>query len=149
MSSEHTVVVREVPIEKAVEVTKTINEFDAPYDKTYFEDRYQGRDRLVIVGYIDEQPVGYIVGYDRDQDGSFYCWMAAVNPKFRRLGVLTALMNYENNWARAHGYKMLRIKTRNNRREMLANLVKNGFLFTEVSPQPDVRDNRISLELPF
>ncbi len=90
------ITVRAVPIEQAVAVNQTIAEFDAPYSKEYFEDRYQNREHLIVVGYVNEQPAGYIVGYDRDQDGSFYCWMAGVNPRYRRKGVLTALMNYES-----------------------------------------------------
>jgi ribosomal protein S18 acetylase RimI-like enzyme len=142
----NTIVVREAPIEEAVEVNKTIGEFDAAYQKSYFEERYEGRKHLILVGYINDQRAGYVVGYDRDQDGSFYCWMAGVDPKFRRQRVLTSLMEYQSNWAKAHGYASLKIKTRNNRREMLSNLVKQGFLFTNVVAQPEIQDNRISLE---
>ncbi len=138
--------VREAPIEAVVKVNQTIAEFDAPYPKEYFEQRYGDRPHLIIVGYIDEQPAGYLVGYERDQDGSFYCWMAGVNPAYRRRGVLSALMEYESVWAKRQGYDKVKIKTRNNRREMLANLIKRGFLVTEVVPADDINDNRISLE---
>src|SRR5471030_21237 len=120
-----TVEVKEVSIDTAVEVNKTIVEFDAHYPKSYFEDRYQGHAHLIIVG------------YDHDQDGSFYCWMAGVNPNYRRQGVLSALMRYQAAWAKQHGYTTIKIKTRNNRREMLASLVKHGFLFTEVVTAAD------------
>ena len=143
------VLVREVPIEVAVQISGTVKEFDPPYSKANFEDRYKDREHLIIAGYVENQPAGYIIGYDRDQDGSFYCWMAGVNPRYRRKGVLTALMNYESDWAKSHGYTKLKITTRNNRREMLANLVSKGFLFTDVTPRPDPTDNRISLEKPL
>ena len=137
---------KEVPIEEAVKVNATIVEFDAPYQKDYFEDRYKGKDKLIIVAYVDDLPAGYIVGYDKFGDRSFYCWMAGVNPKFRKLGLLKAMMDYEDKWAKEKGYNKIKIKTRNNRREMLAYLVKYGFSFTEVVQHPNIDDNRILLE---
>lgn len=127
-------------------MNETIVEFDKPYDKKYFEDRYQNLDRLILVAYIKDFPVGYTVSYDRDKDGSFYCWMAGVNPKFRRLGILNKLMEYQYHWAKNHKYKKIKIKTRNNRREMLSFLIKSEFNFTEVKPWDNIKDNRILLE---
>lgn len=72
--------------------------------------------------------------------------MAGVNPLFRRRGVLRAMMNYLVVWMREHGYQTLRIKTRNNRREMLSFLVREGFMFTEVVSEPHIEDNRVSAE---
>ena len=140
------ITIKEVPIEEAVKVNATIVEFDAPYQKDYFEDRYKDKDKLIIVAYVDDQPAGYIVGYNKFEDGSFYCWMAGVNPKFRKLGLLKTMMDYEDKWAKEKGYNKIRIKTRNNRREMLAYLVKYGFFFTEVNQHPNIDDNRILLE---
>ena len=140
------ITIKEVPIEEVVKVNATIVEFDAPYQKDYFENRYKDKNKLIIVAYVDDQPAGYIVGYDKFRDGSFYCWMAGVNPKFRKLGLLKAMMDYEDKWAKEKGYNKIKIKTRNNRREMLAYLVKYGFFFTEVVQQPNIDDNRILLE---
>ncbi len=142
---QNQVVVREVPIEEAVRVSSTIVEFDEVYQRDYFESRYKDKQKLIIVAYVDDQPAGYIVGYDEYHDGSFYCWMAGVDPKFRKRGVLKALMDYEDNWARKNGYNKIRIKTRNNRREMLSYLVRYGFSFIEVEPYPNIADNRIHL----
>ena len=142
-----TITIREVPIEQVVEITKSIVEFDQAFSKDYFEKRYQNQRHLIIAGFVHDQPAGYIVAYDRDHDGSLYCWMAGVIPAFRRLGVLSKLMDYQSHWAKSAGYTKIKIKTRNNRREMLANVVKRGFMVTQVKTQPDVRDNRIELEI--
>jgi ribosomal protein S18 acetylase RimI-like enzyme len=101
---------------------------------------------LQIVAYVDDVPSGFLVGYDHWGDKTFYVWMAGVIPKYRHQGVLKELMNYQTDWSRFRGYHKLRIKTRNNRREMLGYLIKNDFNFVEVEPQPDVMDNRILLE---
>jgi GNAT superfamily N-acetyltransferase len=138
--------VKEVPIEEAVKVSQTIVEFDKKFEKDYFEQRYQGKEHLIIVGYLNNIPAGFIVGYNRDDDGSFYCWMVGTNPKFRCKGVLTVLMNYEEKWAKEKGYKKIRIKTRNTMRNMLANLVSKGFLFLEVETREPLIENRILLE---
>lgn len=143
--TDQIIIIKEVPIDEAVRVSATIIEFDEVYNREYFESRYKNGKKLIIVAYIDNQPAGYIVGYDKYQDGSFYCWMAGVNPNFRKRGVLKALMDYEDNWARTNGYSKLRIKTRNNRREMLSYLVRYGFLFLEIEKQSDISDNRIHL----
>ena len=140
------ITIKQTPIEEAVKVTKTIVEFDALFEKGYFENRYKDKEKLIIVAYIDNQPAGYIVGYDKYSDGSFYCWMAGVNPEYRKKGVLKALMDYLDNWARQKGYKKIKIKTRNTQREMLSYLVKYNFLFTEIDKRPVAKDNRVLLE---
>ena len=140
-----TVVVHRVDIDTVVDINETIPEFN-PYPRTYFEERLHNKKSLVIAAYISDHPVGYLVGYDRFNDGSFYCWMAGVNPAYRRKGVLKALMGYQEAWARAQGYNKIKIKTRNRLREMLVYLVTDGFSFVEVVQHPDIKDNRILLE---
>ena len=144
---KNNIVVREVPIDEAVKVNRNVIEFDGKDTKAEdFERRYQDKDKLIIVAYYENIPIGYIIGYDRDNDGSFYCWMAGVDNNYRRLGALTALMNYQMDWAKKKGYNKLKIRTRNNRREMLSFLVKNGFNFVSVENREDITENRINLE---
>lgn len=141
------IIVKEVSIEEAVKVNRNVIEFDGKdTTKEDFEKRYVGKDNLIIVAYYKNIPIGYIIGYDRDNDGSFYCWMAGVDNNYRRLGALTALMNYQMNWAKNKGYTKLKIRTRNNRREMLGFLVKNGFNFVSVEQRDNITENRINLE---
>ncbi len=140
------IIIKEVPIEEVLKVNATIVEFDAPCQKKYFEKRYKDKEKIIIVAYINNQPAGYIVGYDEFEDGSFYCWMTGVNPNFRKKGVLKALMDYEDKWAKEKGYNKIKIKTRNNLREMLSYLLKYGFFFTKVVQYPNINDNRIFLE---
>jgi len=140
------IIIKEVPIEEAVKVNATVVEFGPPLKKEYFEERYKDKEKLIIMAYINNQPAGYVVGYDAFDDGSFYCWMTGVNPDFRRRGVLKALMNYEDKWAKENGYNKIRIKTLNIRREMLSFLVKHGYFFTDIEKHHDVEENKIFLE---
>lgn len=144
---KNNIIVKEVSIEEAVKVNRNVIEFDGKDTKAEdFERRYQDKDKLIIVAYYENVPIGYIIGYDRDNDGSFYCWMAGVDNNYRRLGALTSLMNYQMDWAKKKGYNKLKIRTRNNRREMLSFLVKNGFNFVSVENKEDITENRINLE---
>ena len=144
---KNNIIVKEVPIDEAVKVNRNVIEFDGKDTKAEdFERRYQDKDKLIIVAYYENVPIGYIIGYDRDNDGSFYCWMAGVDNNYRRLGALTSLMNYQMDWAKKKGYNKLKIRTRNNRREMLSFLVKNGFNFVSVENREDITENRINLE---
>lgn len=140
--------VKEVEIEEALKVHKNVLEFDdLNPKKDFFENRYKDKEKLIIVAYYNNIPIGYIVGYDKtEENNSFYCWMAGVDINYRRLGALTALMKYQIEWAKSKGYKKITIKTRNNRREMLNFLVKNNFYFTSIETQENIKDYRINLE---
>lgn len=106
------ITIREDSIEVAIKVNATIPEFDASYDKTYFEDRYKDKESLILVAYAGNDPAGYMVSYDKNHDGSFYCWMTGVNPHFRRMGILNKMMQYLNDWAKSHGYNKITIKNK-------------------------------------
>ena len=108
--------------------------------------KYGDKEHLIIIASYDNQPAGYLIGYDKFGDDSFYCWMAGVDNNFRKKGILKALTDYQDKWAKSKGYNKIKIKTRNNRREMLSYLVKYGFLFTEVIEYPKIEENRILLE---
>ena len=140
--------IKEVDIKEAIKVHKNIKEFnETKPEKEYFENRYRDREKLIIVAYYNNVPAGYIIGYDKFQDGkNFYCWMAGVDSKFRKLGILTKMMQYQENWAKQKKYNIIKIKTRNNRREMLSFLVKHNFNFLSVEKRDNIQDNRINLQ---
>lgn len=138
--------IKETSFDEIVQVSSLIPEFDEDYITKSFKERWTWKETLILSAYADWPPVGYLVWYDRYQDSSFYCWMTGVAPRFRQQGILTALMNYQDQWAKDHGYIMVKIKTRNTRREMLAYLVKQGFNFIEVISQDSVEENRILLQ---
>ena len=150
MNESNKIVVREVAIEEVIKVNQNIPEFNemgTEAVKENFEKRYQNREKLIIVAYYQENPIGYVIGYEeiKGDKQNFYCWMAGVDYNYRKMGALTQLMNYQMEWVKKKEYQNLTIKTRNNRREMLHFLVKNGFYFTKVEEQEKIEDNRIYL----
>jgi ribosomal protein S18 acetylase RimI-like enzyme len=144
--TEKEIIIKEDTIESVLPVNATITEFDEPNTKAFFEERYGDRTKLILVAYVDDQPAGYLVSYDKDQDGSLYCWMTGVDPRFRRIGVLKKLMQSLFDWAKERGYQKITIKTRNKLKEMLAYLIGAGFDITEVQIMTSIEENRIFLE---
>ncbi len=140
------ITVRQAPLEAVLEVHAQVPEFHGGQARDEFESRLAGKKSLLAVAFEGENPIGYMVSYEHRDPDAFYCWMAGVRPEHRRHGVLSRLMVYLEEWTRKEGYKKMVIKTRNNRREMLAFLVKTGFQFTHVEPRGTVAENRILLE---
>ncbi len=140
------IVIKEVSIDEVVKLTPTIIEFWESYQKNYFEDRYNDKCKLIIIARYNNAPAWYIVWYDKFWDNSFYCWMAWVDPKFRRKWILSLMMDYVDNWATQKWFSKIKITTRNNRRNMISYLVKNNFYFTWVDNFQNIEDNRIHLE---
>jgi GNAT superfamily N-acetyltransferase len=138
--------IREAKISEVLSIVQTVSELDEIEDEKYFSDRLDGTKHIVLIAESEGKPAGFVIGYDRDRDGSFYCWLAGVNPAFRRRGIFSELMNYLVSWAKEKGYRKLKIKTRNDKRQILAYLVKNDFNFISVEQVTIVRENRIELE---
>jgi GNAT superfamily N-acetyltransferase len=137
--------VREASFDEVTDIHNTIEEFDT-YGSEHFTERCSEKECLILSAHVDGKPAGYLVGYDRYEDGSFYCWMTGVNPGHRKKGVLKAMMEYQERWAKDHGYSKIKIKTGNTLRSMLSYLVKYGFNFVDIEQYPDARDNKILLE---
>ena len=111
--------------------------------------RLLAKDAIILIAFDGEDSTGYMCGYDRYKDGSFYVWMCGVKTAHRKKGVLYLMMESMLKRVREAGFQKAKIKTRNGRREMLAFLVKTGWNFLEVTtiPETKVCDNRILLEL--
>ncbi len=140
------VIVKQDSVENALSVHLGIEEFNDSHDIGFFEERLQGKSHIVFVSYVDNEPAGYLIAYDRYEDGSIYCWMTGVCKKFRKKGALTALMNELERWSKENGFYTIKIKTRNKRREMLAFLIKHKYSFTDVQEKESIEENRILLK---
>lgn len=141
------IIVKETIIDEILKVHEQIPEFkETQPNKQYFENRYENKETVILCAYENNKAIGYIIAYNKFDDKSFYCWMAGVVPEYRKHGALTELMNYLYTWAKSKRYNKIKIKTRNDKRDMLNFLTKNGFDFTYVEERENIKDNRISLE---
>ena len=133
--------------EQAVAVSRAIPEFVDPPVLHDYKNRLESADQaLVLIALVENEPVGFKVGYTRDNDGSFYSWMGGVLPGFRRIGVAQKLADAMERWATGQGYTKLRMKTRNQHRHMLLFAIRNGFIITGFKPYPNNAESRILLE---
>lgn len=113
---------------------KEIPEFESLFSKDRLIETIGGRDYFASVALHQDtlKSMGYMIAYDRYDDGSFYCFISAVLPDYRSLGVYRKMANARELYAKENGYSSLKIKTRNRFRSMLAFLVKDGWLFEAV-----------------
>ena len=116
-----------------------------PYGIEEFESRCSGI-HLSLIAEIDNQSVGFKIGYDRFKDGSFYSWMGGVLPEFRKKGVASALADFQENWAKRNGYNSIILKTRKKHRAMIAFSLNLGFTITEKIQMDSEEETRIWME---
>jgi len=113
----------------AFEVYCSVPEFapHAAIDAAEFERRLTSDSALVLIAYDDAEALGFKVGYDRYNDGSWYSWLGGVLPAFRRRGIAKALLERQEAWARDAGYGRIYVKTRNRFGAMHAMLASAGY----------------------
>ena len=116
--------------QECVDLSSKIPEFNSPYKIEEYKKRCAGK-YLALIAEIDNQSVGFKIGYDRHNDGSFYSWMGGVLPKFRRMGVAYSLANFQEKWVAENGFSSIILKTRQKHDEMIAFSLNRGFIITE------------------
>jgi GNAT superfamily N-acetyltransferase len=94
----------------------------------------------IFVAYVDQQPVGYLMGYERYS--SFYIWLAGVLPNHRGHGIFVQLMNR----VEEINYSSLTIKTRNSFKSMLLFLIAHDFKLIEIDKRDSIDTHRLILE---
>mgnify|MGYP001485724247 CR=1 FL=1 len=143
---EDIITIYEGNIEELEKINANIPEFESDYITKSISERIEDKKSVILIASIDKMPASYMISYDRYGDKSIYCWMSATDPSYRRRGLLKALMDYQINWSKKRGYGKIRIKTRNNRREMLMYLIKYGFNLIDIEKSEKIEDYRIQLE---
>ena len=140
------VTIKQGSIEEVVNLSMQIPEFNTPHQHDEYEKRLQGIPHLIAIAYVENNAAGFKVGYQRENDGSFYSWMGGILPGFRRQGIAQMLADYQEDWARKQGYIKVKMKTRNRLKPMLYFALGNGFNITEVDSAETIEENRIHLE---
>ena len=139
-------IIKETNLEEALKIFPKNDEFDRKEagKVDFCKIRLKNLDNIILASYIENIIVGYLIGHEKD--GSFYCWVAGVDPKYRRQGIFTAMMILFEKYAKKQGYKKVTLKTLNNKREMLSYMIKNNWNFIKIYPKDNVRKNEILFE---
>ena len=125
--------VREGTIEEVAKLMLAVPEFDDPYPIDEFSKRLTGHPSLILVEEDRGILRGFKCGYERTKNnGSFYSWMGAVLPEYRRSNIALVLLKEMENWCLQNGYRQLTFKTLNQHKAMLIFAIKNGFEITEI-----------------
>ncbi len=135
--------IRNVPIPAVAAFCQQLPEFQEPYSELEMEARLAGKRALSLGAFVENQLVGFKLGYERD--GQFYSWLGGVLPQFRRSGIGQALAAAQEAWALENGYASIMFKTRNRHKAMLIFALKNGFEITGFEERNPTEESRIWL----
>lgn len=144
MKSPLSIDIREEKIEVAVAISNQIPEFINPAGVQIYEDRLLTVPHLILVAYVNNEPAGFKVGYQKED--YFYSWMGGILPKFRRLKIAKQLATTQEKWAKKQGYRHLIFKTRNQHKAMLIFALKNNFNIIGFKEKASIETNRILLQ---
>lgn len=137
--------VRQASLEEALTVLATIKEFDHVETVESLQARIADQPALVLVAQMNQQLVGVKVGYAKSDD-EFYSWIGGVSPSGRGHGVAQALLEAQEGWVKAEGYKRLTVKSRNRFTAMLRLLLRNGYQILDLEKKGQVADYRLYFE---
>jgi hypothetical protein len=122
-------------IEEVVAISRQIPEFDNPHGGRGIQKRLAGKKYLMLIAYIDSHAVGFKVGYDKENNGSFYSWMGGVLPAYRQAGVARELSRYRKPGQRRKDLPESGLKPETGIKHMLLFAIKNGFAIMAVEPR--------------
>lgn len=146
MNANTNVIIREGTIAECIEISEKIPEFSSGnYGEASYLQRLSNTQYLILVAEKDHQVIGFKVGYDRYQDGSFYSWLGGVLPEYRKDGIAAQLAGEQEKWVSEQGFSSITLRTRNRFRAMLIFALKNDFLIENIEIKENVEDNRIIL----
>ena len=138
--------IREGTIDEVVQLTESIPEFIDPYSEEVYKQRLANVPHLILVAEKQGKVIGVKVGYEREQDGSFYSWMGAVSKPFRGLGIATKLADEQETWAIEKGYSSIRMKTRFKLTEMQQFNIGRGYRILKIEERQPKEESVILME---
>ncbi|KXF82514.1 GNAT family N-acetyltransferase [Enterovibrio coralii] len=119
-------IIREGTLAEAVNVLGQIDEFARQETLESLKKRIGDKPFLVLVADQDGELVGVKIGYQLDDD-CFYSWLGGVTKHGRRRGVAQGLLHAQERWVAKHGYRSIRVKSRNCFAGMLCLLLNNHY----------------------
>lgn len=140
------IIIKEDKLADAILVAQQIPEFENGYKIDDYQNRLHGKNKLILTAYINNQPVGFKIGYETNTKHHFYSWMGGVLPSSRNLGIAEKLSKFQENWALNTEYKSILIKTRTKHVAMRKFLNKHFFVKIATTPFIPEEETRLIYE---
>ena len=117
-----------------------------PRSEEFFRRRFLGRyNPLILVAHLDDQPVGFFVGFEL-KPSVFFAWLYGVTPDCRRQGIASQLMEAMHAWVAEHEYEVVRFECHNQHRPMLHMAIKHGYDIVGIRWDSDRANNLVIFE---
>lgn len=138
--------IREGDVAEVARLESAIPEFAKPKTLHDLRQRLRAdRGALVLVAIDGGHPVAFKAGYALAPD-TFYSWVGAVLPQYRRSGIARQLLHAQESRLRGLGHARVRVKSRNAFPGMLRLLLSEGYRIVGLEPVPSVEDPKIVFE---
>jgi ribosomal protein S18 acetylase RimI-like enzyme len=119
--------IREGTLEEVIQVVARITEFTRGETLGSLAERLADKKSLILVSENAGVIFGFKIGYALDND-TFYSWLGGVAPEARNESLAQRLLETQEEWVAEHGYKTLKVKSRNQFPAMLRLLLRNNYL---------------------
>ncbi len=100
--------------------------FGTPPSESFLERLNEKRDLSVLLAHLDQELVGFKIGYTRFR-GIFFSWLGAVAPERRRSGVARRLLQHQHRLCVERGYDEIQTESAGTNRPMLILNLQEGF----------------------
>src|SRR2546422_5456642 len=111
-----------------------------------FHRRFRGRYNILhLVARLDDQPVGFFLGFEL-KPMVFFAWFYGVVPELRRQGIASQLMEAVHSWAKQNDYESVRFECHNQHRPMLHLAIALEYDIVGIRWDPDRGDNLVIFE---
>ncbi|NAX20741.1 GNAT family N-acetyltransferase, partial [Vibrio sp. V39_P1S14PM300] len=118
------VTIRQGSLQEVIQVVEQIAEFAQGESVATLKERIADKPHLTLVAEEAGELLGFKLGYQLDAD-TFYSWFGGVSPLARNKGVAQQLLDVQEQWACAQGYRRITVKSRNQFPAMLRLLLRN------------------------
>lgn len=136
-------IIKEGTVNELMYIENNIPEFSSPKSYAEINEKIYARSYILLVAYVNEQPVAYKLGYAKS--GSlFYSWLGAVLPEFRGQGIAKGLLLRQEDKVRARAYQAIEVKSMNRFKRMLQMLIAHDYQIVKCKQLDDGSDSKIT-----
>lgn len=89
---------------------------------------------LLLVAYIEKEPIGFKLGYLVSEKGKFFSWLGGVHPDHRRQGIAQKLLNRQEDYVKKLGIESIYFTTFDRFHAMRKFGEKNGYKLIHSAP---------------